>query len=51
VLTYTIDCDREVRAAIGRAVVESGWDLLRLDSLTSELEQTFITLVGGDRAN
>lgn len=53
ILTYSIDCDRETRAAIGKAIVESGWDLLRLDSLTSELEQTFISLVreGGDDAN
>jgi ABC-2 type transport system ATP-binding protein len=47
VLTYTVHCDRETRAAIGKAVVDSGWDLLRLDSLTSELEQTFISLVKG----
>jgi ABC-2 type transport system ATP-binding protein len=53
VLTYTVHCDRETRAALGKAVVESGWDLLRLDSLTSELEQTFISLVReeGDRDN
>ena len=53
VLTYTVHCDRETRAALGKTVVESGWDLLRLDSLTSELEQTFISLVReeGDRDN
>ena len=53
VLTYTVHCDRETRAALGKAVVDSGWDLLRLDSLTSELEQTFISLVReeGDRDN
>lgn len=53
VLTYTVHCDRETRAALGKAVVDAGWDLLRLDSLTSELEQTFISLVReeGDRDN
>lgn len=43
-----LTCDGERRGAVGRAVVEAGWDLLRLDTLTSELEQTFINLVGGD---
>jgi len=53
IMTYTVHCDRETRAALGKAVVDSGWDLLRLDSLTSELEQTFISLVReeGDRDN
>jgi len=53
VLTYVVHCDRETRAAIGKAIVAAGWDLLRLDSLTSELEQTFISLVGdgGTHAN
>ena len=53
VLTYVAHCDREARAAIGKAVVDAGWDLYRLDRLTSELEQTFISLVGdgGPSAN
>jgi ABC-2 type transport system ATP-binding protein len=46
ILTFVVHCDREVRPAVGKAVVDAGWDLLRLDSLTSELEQTFISLVG-----
>jgi len=46
VLTFVVHCDREVRPALGKTVVDAGWDLLRLDSQTSELEQTFISLVG-----
>ncbi len=45
--SFVLGCDREVRAAVGRAVVGAGFDLLRLDALSSELEQTFISLVGG----
>ena len=45
-LTYVIDCDQDVRAAVGRALVGAGLDLLRLDSVHSELEQTFLRLVG-----
>jgi ABC-2 type transport system ATP-binding protein len=51
VLSYAITCDREARAAIARAVVDAGWDLLSLGSLTSELEQTFISLVGPNARN
>ena len=51
ILTFTIHCDRDVRPAVGRAVVEGGWDLLRLDSETSELEQIFVTLVGDHARN
>ena len=46
VLSFAVTCDREARAQIARAVVEAGWDLLSLGSLTSELEQTFVSLVG-----
>lgn len=50
VVTWVVRCEKDCRPQIGRAVVESGWDLLRLDSVMSELEQTFIRLVGGDHA-
>jgi ABC-2 type transport system ATP-binding protein len=50
VVTWVVRCDKDCRAGLGRTVVESGWDLLRLDSVMSELEQTFIRLVGGDHA-
>jgi len=46
-LTFVVHCEHDARPALGKAVVDAGWDLLRLDSLTSELEQTFISLVGG----
>ncbi len=45
-LTYVLDCDRDVRAAVGRAVIAAGLPLVRLDSVHTELEQTFIRLVG-----
>lgn len=50
VLSFELACDQDVRAAVGRAIVDAGWDLLRLDTVTSELEQTFISLVGGGHA-
>ncbi len=46
-LNFVLKCDREVRNAVGRAVIANDWELLRLDAMTTELEQTFITLVGG----
>jgi ABC-2 type transport system ATP-binding protein len=51
VLSFAVSCDRESRAALARAVVEAGWDLLSLGSLTSELEQTFVSLVGPNARN
>jgi ABC-2 type transport system ATP-binding protein len=51
VLSFAVTCDQEVRAAIARTVVEAGWDLLSLGSMTSELEQTFVSLVGGNARN
>ncbi len=45
-LTTTSDC----RAAVSRAVVEAKLDLIRLDYSRSELENTFIRLVGGTDA-
>jgi len=51
VLSFAVHCDRECRAAIARSVVDAGWDLLSLGSMTSELEQTFVSLVGGHARN
>jgi ABC-2 type transport system ATP-binding protein len=51
VLSFAVSSDREARAEIARALVEAGWDLLSLGSLTSELEQTFVSLVGTNARN
>ncbi len=45
-LTFAVACERDVRAAVGKAVIDAGLPLVRLDSVHSELEQTFIRLVG-----
>jgi len=45
---FTIDCAKDVRADVSRALVGGGYDLLKLDYATSELESTFIRLVQGD---
>jgi len=50
-LNFTLTADREVRGAVSKAIVAQDWELLRLDAMTSELEQTFITLVGGHAGN
>jgi ABC-2 type transport system ATP-binding protein len=52
-LTFTLSCHRDVRAAVSRAIVGGGWDLVRLDYVHGELENTFIRLVsgGGDARN
>jgi ABC-2 type transport system ATP-binding protein len=43
----SIACTRDLRGEISRAVVQAGLDLLKLDYERSELENTFLTLVGG----
>jgi ABC-2 type transport system ATP-binding protein len=45
-LATTKDC----RAEVSRAIIEAKLDLLKLDSARSELESTFIRLVGGEHA-
>jgi ABC-2 type transport system ATP-binding protein len=50
-LLFTISCGRDVRADVSRAVVGAGWDLIKLDYSRSELENTFIRLVGGNDAS
>ncbi|NWF83794.1 MAG: ATP-binding cassette domain-containing protein [Bryobacteraceae bacterium] len=39
---------QNVRAAVARAVVESGWDLLELKSLAVSLEDVFLELTAGE---
>src|SRR5262249_23815722 len=46
-LVFTLSCNRDVRADVSRAVVGASWDLVKLDYSRSELENTFIRLVGG----
>ena len=48
---FTLSIDKDVRAEVGRAVVGGGWDLLELRHAHSELESTFIRLVGGSDAS
>ncbi len=46
-LLFTLSTGRDVRADVSRAIVKAGWDLIKLDYSRSELENTFIRLVGG----
>lgn len=51
-LTFSCSTTKDCRAEVSRAVVEGKLDLLKLDYSRSELENTFIRLVGGsDGAN
>ena len=50
-LLYTLSTSKDVRAEVSRAVVGAGWDLIKLDYSRSELENTFIRLVGGNDAS
>src|SRR5262245_16438926 len=50
-LVFALSTSSDVRAAVSRAVVGAGWDLLKLDYARSELEDTFIRLVGGGDAS
>jgi ABC-2 type transport system ATP-binding protein len=47
VVKFVVDArpETDVRAALSRAVVEKGWDLLELTSLDVSLEDVFIDLV------
>ncbi len=40
--------DRNARADVARAVVQSGWNLLELKSLTYSLEEVFLELTGSE---
>lgn len=44
---YRIQCSRDVRTDVGRAIIQGGHDLLKLDHAHSELERTFLDLVQG----
>ena len=50
-LTFPLATSTDCRAAVSRAVVEAKLDLLKLDYSRSELENTFIRLVGGTDAS
>ncbi|MCX5742642.1 MAG: ABC transporter ATP-binding protein [Proteobacteria bacterium] len=45
--TFVLSTKRDCRAEVSRAVVEGKLDLIKLDYARSELENTFIRLVGG----
>jgi ABC-2 type transport system ATP-binding protein len=51
-LVFEVDSasGHNVRAAVARAVVESGWDLLELKSLAVSLEDVFLELTAGESA-
>jgi ABC-2 type transport system ATP-binding protein len=46
-LAFTLSTSKDCRAEVGRAVIDAKLDLLQLDFARSELESTFIRLVGG----
>ena len=50
-LSFVLSTQKDCRAAVSRAVVEAKLDLLKLDYGRSELENTFIRLVGGSDAS
>jgi len=48
---FALSTNKDCRAEVSRAVVEAKMDLLKLDYSRSELENTFIRLVGGADAS
>jgi ABC-2 type transport system ATP-binding protein len=50
-LLFALSTARDCRAEVSRAVVEARFDLIKLDYARSELENTFIRLVGGTDAS
>ncbi|HEU4729986.1 MAG TPA: ABC transporter ATP-binding protein [Kofleriaceae bacterium] len=50
-LLFTLATTKDCRADVSRAVVQAKLDLLKLDYARSELENTFIRLVGGPDAS
>jgi len=50
-LSFALSTTKDCRADVSRAVVQGKLDLLKLDYARSELENTFIRLVGGDDAS
>jgi len=49
--SYALSTTKDCRAEVSRAVVDAKLDLLKLDYARSELENTFIRLVGGADAS
>ena len=49
-LTFSLSTTKDCRAEVSRGVVEAKLDLIKLDYARSELESTFIRLVGGSDA-
>ncbi len=50
-LLFALSTAKDCRAEVSRAVVGAKLDLIKLDYARSELESTFIRLVGGDHAS
>jgi len=50
-LSFALSTNKDCRAEVSRAVVDAKLDLLKLDYSRSELENTFIRLVGGADAS
>ena len=50
-LLFALSTTKDCRAEVSRTVVQAKLDLLKLDYARSELENTFIRLVGGDDAS
>jgi ABC-2 type transport system ATP-binding protein len=50
-LSFALSTSKDCRADVSRAVVQAKLDLIKLDYARSELERTFIRLVGGDDAS
>jgi ABC-2 type transport system ATP-binding protein len=50
-LSFALSTTKDCRADVSRAVVEAKLDLIKLDYSRSELENTFIRLVGGSDAS
>lgn len=52
-LTFQVISSRDVRAEVCRALVEGGYDVVKLDRAVGELEDIFLTLVkgGSDEGN
>lgn len=50
-LLFSLSTTKDCRAEVSRAVVEAKLDLIKLDYARSELESTFIRLVGGADAS
>ena len=49
--TFSLSTSKDIRADVSRVIVDAKLDLLKLDYARSELENTFIRLVGGADAS